>query len=113
MSKANDPRITTTDGFPPDPGFENASAPGPIGPSGQHRAYWVLTVEERNKGFVRPLRSSYVHEICGGLTSMGRALSETYARDPKFYSHTFCVHCHEHRPVEEFRWDSDGQIVGS
>lgn len=113
MSKADDPRITTTDGQPPYPGYENASAPGPIRPDGQHHAYWVLTEEERKKGFVRPLRRSYIHEICGTLTKMGLALCETYAREPKFYSHTFCVHCAEHRPVEEFRWEEDGQIVGS
>jgi hypothetical protein len=53
---------TTTDGQPPDPGYEAASAPGPINPeTGQHRAYWVLSEEERKKGWVRPLRRKYVH----------------------------------------------------
>lgn len=101
--------------------------------TGQHKAYLVLCSEEREKGFVRPLRRAYVHvgvgghEIdpndiskhgrtgtaCGALTSMGLALSETYARDPKFYTATFCVGCNVHLPVAEFVWDADGEVVGS
>ena len=52
----------TTDGQPPAPGLENAPAPQPINPAtGQHGAYWVLSAEERAKGFVRPVREVYVH----------------------------------------------------
>lgn len=54
-------KSTTTDGNPPAPGFENASAPQPVGPDGQHEAYWVLNEEERSKGWVRPLRRKYRH----------------------------------------------------
>lgn len=50
---------------------------------------------------------------CGTVTTMGRALSETYARDPKFYGATFCVTCNRHLPVAEFVWTADGQMVGS
>jgi hypothetical protein len=50
---------------------------------------------------------------CGSVTTMGRALSETYARDPKFYGATFCCSCNRHLPVNEFVWTADGQIVGS
>lgn len=50
---------------------------------------------------------------CGSTTMMGRALSETYARDPKFYGSTFCCACNQHFPVEEFVWTADGQVVGS
>lgn len=50
---------------------------------------------------------------CGALTTMGSALSETYARDPKFYGATFCVGCNKHLPVGEFVWDKDGEILGS
>jgi hypothetical protein len=50
---------------------------------------------------------------CGTVTTMGRALSETYARDPKFYGATFCVACNRHLPVSEFVWTADGAIVGS
>ena len=50
---------------------------------------------------------------CGSVTTMGRALSETYARDPKFYGATFCVRCNKHLPVAEFVWTKDGEVVGS
>lgn len=50
---------------------------------------------------------------CGAVTTMGRALSETYARDPSFYGATFCVTCNKHLPVAEFVWTADGQQVGS
>lgn len=50
---------------------------------------------------------------CGTETKMGLALCETYARDPKFYSHTFCVNCNRHLPVNEFVWVEDGAEVGS
>jgi hypothetical protein len=56
----------TTDGRPAAPGFENAPAPQPIMPNGQHGAYWVLSQEERAKGFVRPLRRNYRHVGSGG-----------------------------------------------
>lgn len=50
---------------------------------------------------------------CGSVTTMGEALSETYARDPKFYGATFCCGCNKHIKVEEFQWTKDGEIVGS
>ena len=50
---------------------------------------------------------------CNTVTTMGKALSETYARDPHFYSHTFCVRCNRHLPVAEFVWTADGAPVGS
>ena len=60
----DDPKVCTTDGKPAAPGHERGSgagAPQPIGPDGQHGAYWVLCHEEREKGFVRPVRESYQH----------------------------------------------------
>ena len=65
------------------------------------KAYVVLSAEERAVGFVRPVRSSYLHETCGTVTTMGHALAETYARDPHFYSGTFCCGCGAHFPVGE------------
>lgn len=138
------------------------------GNTGQHSDYIVLCEEERAKGFVRPVRRSYVHRGkklrgdlvmlqepyrsahdglplvakdrfmidehetgtlltqaeadsinktgfyggCGTRTTMGLALAETYARDPKFYGSTFCVNCNMHFPVCEFVWD-DGERVGA
>lgn len=101
----------TTDGQPARPGFELAAAPGPIKENGQHEAYWVLSAEERAKGFVRPVRQSYRHGSCGTITKMGLAIAETYARDPKYYGATFCIHCGDHLPVGEhgdFTW-MDGE----
>jgi hypothetical protein len=83
--------------------------------SGMQRSYLVLSEEERAKGFVRPVRRTYIHETCGAATTMGTALSETYARDPAFYGATFCVKCKGHFPVGasgEFHWE-DGSKVGS
>ena len=133
--------------------------------TGMQKDYVVLTEEERKKGFVRPVRRSYLHvgkrpkfairdltpeekerykgvgyvkfeeyppemaprkgrywsekdlnSGCGSLTTMGLALSETYARDPKFYSGTFCCNCHDHFPVGEegeFIWDGTNERVGT
>ena len=58
-------------------------------------------------------RDSHVLGGCGSVTRMGRALSETYARDPTFYGATFCVACNQHLPVAEFVWTLDGARVGS
>lgn len=130
--------------------------------SGQNKAYLVLSEEERQKGFVRPVRNSYTHvgkspkyplrdltedeqkqyaqfgyvkyeeypeELkplsgrfwtrkdlngrCGTTTTMGQALAETYARNPKFYGSTFCVHCGAHFSVDEFVWSGTDEPVGS
>lgn len=77
--------------------------------------YLVASEAERAQGFVRPVRRSYVHTVCGAATRMGLAIAETYARDPSFYGATFCVGCSKHRPVGadgEFVWD-DGSKVGT
>ncbi len=158
---------STTDGLPPRPGFEDASAPAPLKVNGQHEApYWILSEEERAKGFIRPVRDSYEHvglskpdetlrdltpeeherydrygyvkfeaypeskqpllgrywtqqELdavnrgCGVVTTMSRAIAETYARDPKFYGATFCCGCGRHIRVEEFVWKGTNERVGS
>ena len=95
-----------------------------IRPDGQQESYLVLSEEERAKGFVRPVRTKYRHLACGTVTTMGLAIAETYARDPKFYGGTFCCHCGKHFPlqhwdrekgaaVDAFVWDPDGSPVGS
>ena len=98
---------------------------GPEEPAPQAEVYLVLSEDERAKGFVRPLRRSYVHvgrggteqsltePGCGAETRMGLALCETYARDPGFYGATYCVGCQAHFPVGQFVWDPDGERVGS
>lgn len=98
--------------------------------TGQQKGYIVLTAEERAKGFVRPVRIAYVHigkgaqfdgtrvlklgeRGCGTETRMSRDIAETYARDPSFYSGTFCVCCKAHLPLNEFVWSGTADQVGS
>jgi len=111
MTRADHPKYDATNGITP--GFEDASAPGPTKENGQHSSYWILSDEERSKGFVRPVRRSYVHTECGSVTTMAQRIAETYARDPKFYGATFCCRCGTHCPVSEFKWDGTEEIVGS
>jgi hypothetical protein len=96
----NDPRLTR--------GVDDEPIP-------MAEVYLVLSDEERAKGYIRPVRQSYTHLACGTVTTMGRAIAETYARDPSFYGATFCVACSKHRPVGEqgeFIWP-DGSKVGT
>lgn len=120
----------TTTTNPDDPGLRHGvdSAPTGLSPT-----YLVLSDDERKKGLVRPVRRTYAHSYmsdgspvprepwaslprglkgCGVATTMSQAISETYARDPKFYGSTYCVGCQMHLPVAEFLWD-DGSVVGS
>ena len=104
------PSTTLTDGSPVTPDHRD------IQPNGMQKAYVVLSKEERAKGFVRPVRRSYRHTTCRTVTTIGLALAETYARDPYFYSGTFCVGCRAHFPVGadgEFVWDGTAEKVGT
>lgn len=107
-------RTTLTDGSPVTVDHRDIIKSGPR--AGQQKGYVVLSEEERSKGFVRPVRSSYVHEKCGAVTTMGQALAETYAREPAFYTGTFCCGCGAHFPVGEdgeFVWDGTDEKVGT
>jgi len=159
-------KTTLTDGSPVTPDHRDIIESGPR--TGQQKSYVVLSDEERAKGFVRPVRRSYVHvgppppaslrdldaeeherydqfgyvkfepygedslpvtgrywtqkdldaltKRCGVVTTMGQALAETYARNPSFYSGTFCCGCGTHFPVGEngeFVWDGTEERVGS
>jgi hypothetical protein len=104
---------------------------GPVGPAHPLRD---LTDEERAQfspyGYVKfepypaseaPLTGRFwtqaqldaVGKGCGVVTRMGRALSETYARNPRFYGATYCVGCQKHLAVAEFVWDGTNERVGS
>ena len=51
----------TLSGKPADPTYDGG-APQPIDEAtGMHKDYWVLSPEERAKGFVRPVRRTYKH----------------------------------------------------
>lgn len=88
--------------------------------TGQQKGYVVLSADERAKGFVRPFRDAYRHEKCGTITTMSRDIAATYAREPHFYSGTFCSSCRSHFPVGadgEFTWyemdGTEGPKVGT
>ena len=105
-----------------------------VGPTGPKHPLRELTDEEKERyadvGYVNfeaypesesPLTGRYwtqqqldgIGKGCGTVTTMGHALAETYARDPKFYSGTFCCGCGKHLPVDEFVWDGTDDRVGS
>lgn len=90
------------------------------GPVPQADAYLVLAEEELAKGFVRPVRRSYLHLVCGAVTTMSQSIAETYAANPLFYGATFCCRCSQHCQVGadgEFIWvendGTDGPKVGT
>lgn len=107
MSDVDRSKTELTDAVPP--GADHRE----LKPNGQQRAYVVLSADERAKGFVRPVRRKYVHKVCGTMTRMSEEIAETYARDPHFYSGTFCCGCGKHLPREEFVWDGTDEQVGS
>lgn len=92
--------------------------------TGMQETYLVLSAADRAAGFVRPVRRTYVHKKCGGVTTMkcggvttmGVAIAETYARNPSFYGATYCAVCRDHVPVGvggEFVWDGADELVGT
>ncbi len=88
--------------------------------NGQQKGYVVLSEAERAKGFVRPYRDAYRHLKCQAITTMSRSIAETYARDPFFYSGTFCSTCLAHFDIGEdgeFTWyemdGTEGPKVGT
>lgn len=105
---------TTSSGREPE--VKEGPAPAPINPeTGMHKDYWVLPEAERAKGFIRPLRYTYIHVKCGSSTRMGNSIAETYARNNLYYGSTFCCNCGGHFPVGEngeFVWE-DGTKVGT
>lgn len=104
--------VTLADGSPVTPDHRQ------LKDGGQQKGYVVLSDAERAKGFVRPVRRTYLHVVCNSTTTMIQAIAETYARDPKFYGGTFCVQCGQHFPLlidgkPQFAWIDDGTAVGS
>lgn len=65
----NDNKVTLSGNTPEDPNC--IGAPAPIDPqTGMHKDYWILSDEERAKGFIRPVRTKYIHvgrSVCGKL----------------------------------------------
>lgn len=108
-------KLATTSGEAPK--HFGSPAPDPeVDARGMHKDYWVLSKAEREKGFVRPVRETYVHIKCQSVTRMNRALAETYAAQPGFYGSTYCSTCQKHYPVGasgEFFWEGTTEKVGT
>jgi len=71
---------------------------------------------EAQIGLGRYWTAAQLKSGCGKVTTMGRALAETYARDPEFYSGTFCATCRKHfdvGPHGEFVWEGTDERVGT
>ncbi len=82
-----------------------------IDPStGMQKTYLALPEEQRIKG---TFRNIYTHTVCGFSTTMNPAIAETFATNPKFYSHTYCALCKGHWPVDEFVWRGTEERVGT
>lgn len=96
-----------TDGSPVFSGHKDLKA------NGQQKGYVVLSQADRDKGFIRPVRMMYTHLHCGQKTSIDINIAETFARDPKFYSGTFCCNCGTHHSLNEFVWEGTDEEVGS
>lgn len=95
---------------PTDPRLTRGADPADAPYQQQADVYLVLSEEQRAKGFIRPVRLTYVHEVCGGVTTMPVPIAETYAANPSYYGATYCTRCGLHRPVGpdgEFYW-ADG-----
>lgn len=94
-----------------DPGKVAWVCAGPPGHEGDCFT-WLQASEQELKRFDR---TSHLGG-CDSVTTMGRELAETYAREPGFYGATFCVNCRKHLPVGasgEFIWEPDGSKVGT
>lgn len=88
-------QFTMTDGPPPEDHDY-----GDRRPDGQYENHPTTDSGE----FVQRVRTSYTHDECGGTTTMGNALAESFARDPHQYGKTFCAECGDYFPLSEFVW---------
>lgn len=74
-------------------------------PDGQFERHPTIPTE--GVEFVQPLRHSYKHLKCGGVTTMGDGIARTYAAQPDFYTGTFCATCHAYFDFK----NEDGHFV--
>lgn len=93
---------TATDGVTP--GYEDAPAPGPLKTNGQHTSYWILSDEERAKGFVRPVRRSYRHVGRRHPATLRDLTEEEKARYAEFKYAAFEAYPEERLPVTGRFW---------
>lgn len=72
-------------------------------PDGMHKAYVVLSAEERAKGFVRPVRRSYQHIGASGPTHPLRDLTD---EEKERYAQYGCA------KFEKYPQDDDSSVTG-
>lgn len=89
--------IQLTDGSPVTPEHKE------LKDNGQQRGYIVLTEEERKKGFIRPVRTSYTHV---GLEPPKNPLRDLTGEEHKDYDHYGYV------KYEEYLEDKNSSVVG-
>lgn len=83
-------------------------------PDGQHERHPT----DQSGEYQAPIRNSYKHLACGGVTRFGNAIAETYAKHPFNYGGTFCCRCGDYFPLRKgdgshaFEWTGDGTPVG-
>lgn len=68
---------------------------------------------ERPELLGRYITEADLNSGCGQTTTMSRPIAETYARQPDYYSATFCSTCRKHLNVEEFVWEGTNERLGS
>lgn len=77
---------------------------------------YLLSDEDRAKGYARPFRDAYVHRYgkgCGWITILSPIDADTMARMPWGFSPVYCTGCRKYLPRMEFTWKVDGEGVGT
>lgn len=97
-----------------DPDYKHEELAGMEHPHGYH----IHDDADESGPFLRPIRKSYRHILCGAITRISDTVAKNYARNPKHYSGTVCVHCGSVYPVAGFWWQDEGghdttEAVGS
>lgn len=98
-----------------DPGFKLGGPRSICTMKPDHEGECIITKTVTQPEHARAM-SDHTLGGCNTVTTMAQALAETYARDPNFYSGTFCAHCKEHFPVGvegEFVWEGSDERVGT
>jgi hypothetical protein len=62
---------------------------------------------------IRPLRQSYVHDLCQRITRIGEVEAVIYACKPDFYSKAYCDSCKQHYHPSHFKWLDTDDVVGT
>lgn len=63
-----------------------------------------LSEAEKAAGYVRPLRYTYMHEVCENLAFLSPEQAQLFARNPKFLGSLYCRKCERSCSVDEFVW---------